>query len=157
MWQKKIEHERTRGMSIIERRFYLQERFGPPPPLPRLPVPGFFCLEDFKQPEIWASIDLPLPTFTDARIQDHIVKKWKGLQVLVKAPEELADDWVDGFWCEVESREVVFRLGDQHLDGHYDLARVFFQKKLDKGWKTDKKIESSAIILRWKGDENLLE
>jgi hypothetical protein len=144
-------------MSTIERRFYLQERFGTPPPLPRLPFPGFFCLEDFKQQEIWTDIDVTLPKFTEARIRNHIVKKWKGLQVLLKAPRELADEWVDGFWYEVESREVVYRLGDQHLDGHYELDHVFFQKKVDEGWKKEKTIDACVMILCWQGDKDLLE
>jgi len=79
------------------------------------------------------------------------------LQVLVKAPEELADEWVHGFWCEVESREVVYRLGDQHLDGHCVLDQVFCQKKVDEGWKKEKTIDSIVMILCWQGDEDLLE
>lgn len=114
------------------------------------------CLSTWENQVLLMHLALPTE-FAEARIQDHVVKKWKGLQVLVKAPRELGDEWVHGYWCKVESREVVYRLGDQYLDGHFELDRVFFQKKVDGRWTREKTLEFSVMILCWDGDERLLE
>ncbi|KIJ91945.1 hypothetical protein K443DRAFT_135392 [Laccaria amethystina LaAM-08-1] len=155
---KKSVDEKTRGMTIMEKRFYHMKIYGPPPPFSELPHPGFFCLESFRNRDIWSSLHLTYPEeFIRARIRTYMVKTWKGIQVLIKSPRELAGEWVEGFWCNVESEGDIYRLGDKLMGGNFMMDSIMFQKMMNGEWKKPPPQESVVALICWQGDEELLE
>lgn len=86
-----------------------------------------------------------------------MVKTWKGIQVLIKAPRELAGEWVEGFWCKVESEGDIYRLGDKLMGGNFMMDSIMFQKMVNGEWKNPPPQESVVALICWRGDEELLE
>lgn len=157
--EDKAIEEKTRGMTVMEKRFYYMKIYGPPAPFPELPHPGYFFLEFFRNRDIWSSLHLTYPEDfnTRARIRTFMVKRWKETPVLVKAPRELVGEWVEGFWCKAKSERDIYRLGDKFMGGNFRMGSIAFQKMVDGEWKSPPPQESVVALICWRGDEAQLE